>query len=310
MAAWSDPATSMNTTTNAVFIPEVWSDEVIMAYKKALVIANIVKKWNFVGKKGDVVHVPKPTRGAASAKVKGVMVTLQAATDSELTVSINKHYEYSRLIEDILVKQAIASMRGHYTDDAGYALAKQVENDLTALFGGLNGGTAYSTAVIGSDGKTVWDGTAATNTGNGASISDAGFRRLIQTLDDNDVPMDDRNLIVPPSEKNVLLGIARFVSSDYNGGVGNAVKGQFGELYGVKVFTSTNLPTVQAADSSTNYKACVLMHRDALVHVEQQKVRSQTQYKQEYLADLFTADTVYGVSEYRDECGVPFIVPA
>ena len=310
MAAWSDPATAMTRTTQAVFIPEVWSDEVIMSYQKSLVLANIVKKWNFVGKKGDTVHVPKPTRGAASAKAAGVMVTLQANTETELTISIDKHYEYSRLIEDIVAKQALASMRGHYTEDAGYALAKQVDTDLGALIAGLNGGTAYSTAVIGSDGSTVWNPSANTNTGNGASIADAGFRRMIQTLDDADVPLDMRNLVVPPSEKNVLLGISRFVSSDYSAAVGIASKGQFGELYGVKVFTSTNLPTVLATDSTTAYKACVLMHRDALVHAEQLKVRSQTQYKQEYLADLFTADTVYGVSEYRDECGVPFIVPA
>lgn len=310
MAAWSDPATAMTRTTQAVFIPEVWSDEVIMSYQKSLVLANIVKKWNFVGKKGDTVHVPKPTRGAASAKAAGVMVTLQANTETELTISIDQHYEYSRLIEDIVSKQALASMRGHYTEDAGYALAKQVDTALGALIAGLNGGTAYSTAVIGSDGSTLWDGSANTNTGNGASIADAGFRRMIQTLDDADVPMDNRNLVVPPSEKNVLLGISRFVSSDYAASVGTAMKGQFGELYGVKVYTSTNLPTVAAVDTTTLYKACVLMHRDALVHAEQLRVRTQTQYKQEYLADLFTADTVYGVSEYRDECGVPFIVPA
>jgi hypothetical protein len=32
-------------------------------------------------------------------------------------------------------------------------------------------------------------------------------------------------------------------------------------------------------------------------------VRSQTQYKQEYLATLFTADTLYGVQVYRPEAG-------
>jgi hypothetical protein len=53
-----------------------------------------------------------------------------------------------------------------------------------------------------------------------------------------------------------------------------------------------------------------MMHRDALVLVEQQAVRTQSQYKQEYLADLFTADTVYGVECKRPECGVPFVVPA
>jgi len=53
-----------------------------------------------------------------------------------------------------------------------------------------------------------------------------------------------------------------------------------------------------------------MMHRDALALVEQMGVRSQTQYKQEYLGDLFTADTLYGVGELRDNAGVAIAVPA
>jgi len=51
------------------------------------------------------------------------------------------------------------------------------------------------------------------------------------------------------------------------------------------------------------------MHKDALVLAEQVGVRSQTQYKQEYLGDLFTSDTIYGVAELRDDAGVAFVVP-
>ena len=40
-------------------------------------------------------------------------------------------------------------------------------------------------------------------------------------------------------------------------------------------------------------------HRDAMVLVEQTGIRSQTQYKQEYLGTLFTADTIYGVKALR-----------
>jgi hypothetical protein len=52
------------------------------------------------------------------------------------------------------------------------------------------------------------------------------------------------------------------------------------------------------------------LHKDALVFAEQVGVRSQTQYKQEYLGDLFTADTIYGVAELRDDAGVAFAVPS
>ena len=40
-------------------------------------------------------------------------------------------------------------------------------------------------------------------------------------------------------------------------------------------------------------------HKDSMVLVEQVAVRSQTQYKQEYLGTLFTADTLYGVKAMR-----------
>jgi len=36
---------------------------------------------------------------------------------------------------------------------------------------------------------------------------------------------------------------------------------------------------------------------------------SQTQYKQEFLANLFTSDTLYGVAVLRPESGVTLVVP-
>jgi hypothetical protein len=53
-----------------------------------------------------------------------------------------------------------------------------------------------------------------------------------------------------------------------------------------------------------------MFHRDWAVLVEQIGVRAQTQYKQEYLGNLFTADTLYGVGELRDYGCVPIIVDA
>jgi hypothetical protein len=132
MATSTYPATGgfVDNTSAATFIPEIWSDEVIAAYEKNLVLANLVKKMSMTGKKGDTIHIPKPTRGSANAKVENTAVTVQNAVETEVTVVINKHFEYSRLIEDITEAQALASLRQFYTGDAGYALAKQVDDDL------------------------------------------------------------------------------------------------------------------------------------------------------------------------------------
>ena len=303
-------ALGTNQVTTSVannFIPELWSDEVIGAYKSNLVVANLVTKLSHKGKKGDTIYIPVPARGSASAKAANTQVTLSAATNTKVTVSIDKHYEYSKLIEDIAEVQALASMRKFYTDDAGYALAKQVDTDLFALTEGLQGGTvggtgaaAFEKAVIGGHGSTLYTG----NSTNASDITDAGIRRMLLTLDDADVPMDNRVMVVPPICANDMLGINRFTEQQFIGS-GDAIKtGKIGQIYGVDIFISSNCPTPAGTD-----RAGVLMHKDALVLAEQVGVRSQTQYKQEYLGDLFTSDTIYGTAELRNDAGVAFVVP-
>ena len=297
------PTPAVTVTTAATFIPEIWSDEIVAAYKKNLVLANVVKRMNFKGKKGDTVHVPAPTRGSASAKSASTAVTLIAATETEVEISINKHYEYSRLIEDIVEVQALSSLRSFYTEDAGYALAKQVDTDLIQLGRAFNGATvgtndyatatATSKAFIGSDGTTAYN----SSTSNAAALTDAAIRRTIQRLDDTDAPMDGRFFIIPPSSRNTLMGLARYTEQAFVGN-GNAIRnGEIGQLYGIPVFTTSNADF--GAGSSGLDRICLMGHRDSMILIEQVGVRSQTQYKQEYLATLYTADTLYGVSALR-----------
>lgn len=295
---------NVTVSTAATFIPEVWSDEIIAAYKKSLVAANLIKKMNFKGKKGDTVHIPAPTRGDASAKAASTQVTLIAATEGEKTVSINQHWEYSRLIEDIVEAQALTSLRQFYTDDAGYALGRKVDSTIIQLGRKANGGdgtAAYTGAYSGADGTTSYIGTAG-------ALTDAAIRRTIQRLDDNDVPMDGRFLIVPPSTRNTLMGIARFTEQAFVGetGASNTIRnGEIGNVYGIPVFVTTNADTATDGD-----RICLLAHKEFAVLVEQMGVRTQTQYKQEWLANLFTADVLFGCDELRDYSAVALAVPA
>jgi N4-gp56 family major capsid protein len=303
MATAFSPANNVTVTSAANFIPEIWSDEIIAAYKKNLVLANLVMKMNFKGKKGDTVHIPAPVRGSASAKGATNAVTLIVNTESEVQVSINKHYEYSRLIEDIVEAQALNSLRNFYTGDAGYALAKQVDTDLVQLGRSFNGATVgtddYATsntttkAYIGGDGTTAYNSTSS----NASALTDAAIRRTIQRLDDNDTPMDGRFFLIPPSSRNTLMGLARYTEQAFVGN-GDAIRnGEIGNLYGIPVFVSSNADT--GYGSTQTDRIALMGHKEAMVLVEQQAVRAQTQYKQEYLGTLFTSDTLYGVAALR-----------
>jgi N4-gp56 family major capsid protein len=299
-------STSVVTIANAAtFIPELWSDEIIAAYKQNLVMANLVSKMSFKGKKGDTLHIPKPTRGSAIVKAAATAVTIQQTANTEVLLVINKHYEYSRMIEDITEAQALSSLRKFYTGDAGYALAKQVDTDLLQLGRNSQGGDgtiAYDKAVIGGDGSTLYTGS------NESAITDAGIRKVIQTLDDADVPMDGRVLVLPPVARNVMMGLARFTEQAFVGDVGNnntIRNGEIGNVYGVKVYVSTNCET-----ATGDARIGMMFHKDAFVLGEQLGVRSQTQYKQEYLGTLFTSDMLYGVKELRDEAAVAIAMAA
>jgi hypothetical protein len=130
---------------------------------------------------------------------------------------------------------------------------------------------------------------------------------MILILDDADVPMDGRSIILPPIAANDMLAINRFTEQQFIGS-GDAIRtGKIGQIYGVDVFISSNCPS--ASGNSGADRVGMLIHKDALVLAEQVGVRSQTQYKQEYLGDLFTSDTIYGVAELRNDAGVAFVVP-
>jgi N4-gp56 family major capsid protein len=259
--------------TTASFIPEIWSDEVIATYKSNLVMANLVRNLNHAGKKGDSIHIPNPARSGATAKTAGAVVTAITDTAADIVVKIDQHFEWSMYIDDIAEMQALGSMRKFYTDDAGYALAQKVD---TKIITDLRASTGHSDIAMAA--TTDWD----------ASILDA-----MELLNDNDVPMNDRSLVLSPSAYTALLATDRFTEQQFIGN-GSAIKtGNVGSIYGMDVYVSSNVGT------GTTEKG-ILFQKEALVLATQQSVRTQTQYQQEFLADLFTADCVFGSQVVRD----------
>lgn len=321
------------------FVPTKWIDEAIVTYQSNLALGDKIKRIDFKGQKGDAINIPSLTdRGSPSAKAENDQVTLVTRADGEVILSLDKHYEYSFLIEDRVSIQAVDSLLREYMEDAGYGLAKQIDQDIWMAFKNMNGGaTSFAGAVIGSDGETLWGGAAGTAGANAAALTDAGIRKIVQTLDDSDNPMTNRHLVIPPVERNNMMGLARFTEQAFIGN-GNTIRnGVIGNIYGVDVAVSTNCPSVHtdanedmftfsttapadgsstdaAGDSYTASSAAIagrvaaMFHKDSVCMADQLDIRLQKQYKQEYLGDLHTADTLYGVVEARDYGCVPIIV--
>ena len=311
-------------TTNAAqeagaFVPEQWSSEVIAPYKNSRVLAALVTRWNFVGQYGDTIHVPTFVRGSANDKTAENVVTPNVTNSTLTDVTIDKHVEYTVLIEKFAEVQAMPSMRKAYVDDAGYAISRRIDWDLHMLgrttgtapaVGGNVTGTDYGDAVIGSDGSTTW---APAGAGNAAALADAGVRRMLRTMDDNNVPMEGRAFVIPPVELQSLRGIARYTEQAFTGeaGASNPIRnGYMGDLYGVPVYVTSNCPNVLDGGASNDQRAGLLIHKAAFVLAEQLKIEAVSAFLSEWLATQLTWHTIYGVKEVRATNVIPFIVPA
>lgn len=307
-----------NNTRLATFIPEIWSNELIAAYRANLTLQPLIRSMNFVGKKGDVVHVPKPVAGTVSQKVSGTAVSIQADTAGELQININQNWEYSRLVEDITKMQALNSQREFFISDAAHQLSKKVDTDLHNLgksagdgdgTSWVNSGSWYCDNATGNLAAFAEDTVAATDV-----FTDQCYRQLIQKADDANVPMSDRAFVIPPSLRNAIMGIDRYVSSDFVDRRGAVSAGLVGEVYGIPIFVSTNCPVVEAAaDNSANtndLKQAMLLHKDSLVIAIQQDIKTETQYKLEWLSDLVVSSILYGTAAYRPESFFNLVVNA
>ena len=275
------------------FIPKIWADEILIQREVNMVAANFFKRINFRGKKGDTIVIPFISNLTANQKLGTNPVTIQAIAEGQKSVVIDQHWEVSQLFEDVLMTQSRYDLRAEYTKKAAYALAKNLDGAIyTALLAALS--STYK--VVGSDGATA----ANTTVFNGADITDIGLRKMIQTLDDNLVPAEDRCLIIPPCQKNALLGIDKFTLFQHFGNANALQKGIFGDIYGIPVRVSTNCPTLTSSDGKS-YRVGFLAHKDALCTAMQMDIRVQAQYKQEYLGTLVTSDMLYGIKTLRTD---------
>jgi hypothetical protein len=281
---------NFTTTTSDAFIPEVWSANTIVATENALVVAQLVKRYDAdVADFGDVIHVPNISNFSdARDKSSNTSVTLDVITDTSSDITINKHKYIAFAIEDKVAKQSKYDLTAEYTERAGYSIAKSVDTDLLALYSGL------TTVDVGS---------------YESDMTDAFILAAMQTLDLNDVPMEDRQLLIHAGQMANLLAIDKFVKADYLGQYDQATRVQngaksrsmFGQIYGFPVYYSTNVPVTTG---TTNYAHNILFHKDAFALAMQMSPRVQMEYDLDLLADKVVTDILYGVATLRSTFGV------
>lgn len=271
-------------TTADVFIPELWTAEVIESASRRSIMADIVMRFDEVAKDGgDKINIPKITDLVANPKLSEQQVILQATTEDSVVINLDKHLEVSFLIEDIVSVQAKGDLRKIYTQKAGEAIAKAVDIELLKLYSEI-------TQQVGSAGST--------------EDLDESLVSAINYLDEADAPTDDRFIVIHPDVKKAMLSIDKFIHASYRSteGPAPAATGAFGEIYGCKVFVSNNVCQTGEAPNITTHN--LIFQKGAFALAIQMGPRVQGNYVAEYLGTLVTVDVIFGCAVLRPDYAV------
>lgn len=273
----------LTTTTSAVFIPELWETQVLVATESNLLFRQFITDYGVLPA-GDKLHIPRISNLTTNSKSASSPVTFQSPTETEALITINNHEESSFLVEDLTAAQANISLMQQYTARAGYAIAKAVDDSIAGLYSGLS---------------TEVDATAG--------ITDAKVSAAVNELNLADVPENDRVFVFHWAAYPSLVGLEKFTSQDYvmPGPDGTAIQsGKIYRLYGIPVYFTNQIQST-VVGSDTVYHS-MLFHKEAFGLAWSIPPRVQGDRSVEYLSDFVVVDAAWGVAELRDDFAVEF----
>lgn len=274
----------ITTTTAAEYIPELWSNEVIVAYEENAVLANLVdlsfKELAKAGH-GDIINVPTFSALAVATVSQSTGVAqISPATDAVTTITVQT-WEGARLtFPSIVTVQSMDSMRKTYTEGLGRAMALAIDDDLCALVASIS--------------QNV--GTLAVD------LTDVNLLAGEEYLDIANAPLDDRFIVIHPSQLMGFFQEEKYANSLYRGSSGNLDgskgRGYIGPLYRSDVYESSQMV------SNTSGHDNVMFQKKWAALVVQSGPTVEQWRNVAYAADEVTIHAIWGVREMRATSGV------
>lgn len=218
---------------NDAYIPEVWAAESLMVLFEKLVMAQMVHRdfENEIQQHGDTVNTRRPAKFTSTRKIDSDSVTTSDATSTNVAVVLNQHHHVSFVIKDGEASKSMQSLVNLYLEPAVRAIAQAIDELLL--------GERYNFVfqVVGSLGTALTKSTII-----------AADVKLTEQL----CPPDQRFLVVTPSSKGDLLGVAEFTNAEKIGDGGMAMRtGELGNLLGFQTHMSPNCKSMAVTDVVT-----------------------------------------------------------
>ncbi len=264
------------------FIPALYGKNVLYALKRNLVVVPVVNhSYEAELVKGSTFYIPQSQSGDATEVTVGTEGVQSDPTTTAKTITIDQWYEKPYTVDYMSRLQSQVNIVTVAETESAYAITKRIDKSLCDLFSGL-GATA---GIKGTDGS-AW--------------TDVVLIACVEILDEGDVPAENRVWIGDPSVKADIMGIDKFVRSDYFAADAIPTGGFRKDIYGAPLLTTNNLTAVTSGTGAYG----VYMHKDALAIVVQENLsvdRVEQPLKHQI---VINTTALWGVAEIRDISGV------
>ena len=274
-------ANETTSSTLSELYTEIVAEALFVASERSI-MRPLVKNYAITGG-GKSVEVPVYAAVSAAAVADATDLGNTAINPSSVTITASENGIMTTLT-DLGRNAAPRNVAADIGKLFGEAIAKKIDTDLTALFGGFSNTVGGNTTVM----------------------SAALIFNAVAKLRATGVPSDNLACILHP---NIAFDLKSGLSNTFanpNAGVGNEAlrTGFAGQIAGVSIYETSNM-----ADASNNnpgttgdYKGAVF-HSDALGLAMMQDLKIETQRDASLRADEIVATAVYGVGELQDSYG-------
>lgn len=270
-------ANETTSTTLNDLLPQIVSEAMFIASERSI-MRNLVKNFVLPAGAGKSIVVPKYAAQTASAVAEGTDLSNTAVSTDGATLTVSE-VGIMTTVTDLAVRSAASNVIADLGKFFGDAIARKMDQDLTALF----------------------DGFSVSLGGNTTPLSAALVFQAVAKLRAAGVPGTDLFCVVAPEiAYDLKANLTNTFANPNAGFLQNEAMatGYVGMLAGVPVFESANVAI------NTRVSKGGLFHRDALGLALAQDIKIELQRDASLRATEVVATATYGVGELYDGYGV------
>jgi N4-gp56 family major capsid protein len=224
----------------ARFRPEIWSANLLVALRKALVYGSpmVVNKdyEGEIAEFGDTVKITSISRPAIGTYVPNqTVITFPELTDAQRNLTIDQAKFWSFSVDDVDARQARGNVMPQAADEAAFGLADVIDQYIASFYTGVQAANQLGSITVNS---------ATTPT----DAYDKVIVPLKVKLDRASVPTNGRYVVITPELHGCLLRDSRFIKVNEAGTDEGLRNGHVGRASGFDIMLSNNTPNTTGSE--------------------------------------------------------------